>query len=346
MNRIGFLIIAFSMFFQSIIHAENISFQVAGVKRDCILHVPTGTSKPAVVFILHGLGGNGAGMQSSTQMDKVADREKFIVAYPTAVGGTWDHLTTKNDYKFLLAIIDTLDAKYKIDRNKVYVTGFSQGGGMTVYIGFQYPDIFAAIAPTSSIGADVQPSKKPIPVFLTFGTSDMYSVATFMGAVKSWLKMDSCPSTAVVVRPYPPSNTKSVVTRLTYGPCAQGTEVMVDSIVGGTHEWPMNTSTKVNNSEEVWGFFKRFSLNRTTGNNFQSYELTRKPLSVVYRAGIIHLEGTRLENWIQITDAAGRSVCTAVTKNGQIAFKRDPGIYFIKVRNNQGSRTAKIVVSE
>src|SRR5574344_884427 len=79
---------------------QNLSFQVAGVKRDCILHVPTGISTPAVVFILHGLGGNGAGMQSSTQMDKVADREKFIVAYPTAVGGTWDHLTTKNDYKF------------------------------------------------------------------------------------------------------------------------------------------------------------------------------------------------------------------------------------------------------
>jgi poly(3-hydroxybutyrate) depolymerase len=346
MIRFNLLVAITVLLFAESGFTQNLSFQVAGVKRDCILHVPTGTSKPAVVFILHGLGGNGAGMQSSTQMDKVADREKFIVAYPSAVGGTWDHLTTKNDYKFLLAIIDTLDAKYKIDRNKVYVTGFSQGGGMTVFIGFQYPDVFAAIAPTSSIGADVIPSKKPIPVFLTFGTSDMYTVEKFMGAVKSWLKMDTCPSTAIVMRPYPATNTKSVVTRLTYGPCAQGTEVMVDSIVGGTHEWPMNTSTKVNNSEEVWGFFKRFSLNRTTGTNFQSYELARKPLSVIYRSGIIHLEGVRLENWVQILDAAGRSVYTAVTKNGQIAFKRDPGIYFLKVRNNEGLRAAKIVVSE
>jgi hypothetical protein len=87
-------------------------------------------------------------------------------------------------------------------------------------------------------------------------------------------------------------------------------------------------------------------LNRTTGTNFQSYELARKPLSVIYRSGIIHLEGVRLENWVQILDAAGRSVYTAVTKNGQIAFKRDPGIYFLKVRNNEGLRAAKIVVSE
>jgi poly(hydroxyalkanoate) depolymerase family esterase len=347
MNRHSLIAAFFILLLTEAGLTQNLEFKVAGVTRSSVVHVPTGISNPAVVFVLHGMGGNGGGMQNDTQMDKVADREKFIVAYPSAVGGSWDYASTKNDYTFIKALIDTLDAKYKIDRNRVYVTGFSQGGGMAVFIGFQYPEIFAAIAPTASIGKGVTLPKKPISIFCTFGTQDNLNKPDIvMEAVMGWLKTDSCPSTAVVVRPYPTSNTKSVVTRLTYGPCAQGTEVMVDSISGGGHEWPMNTTTKVNNSEEVWGFFKRFSLNRTTGNNFQSYELTRKPLSVVYRAGVIHLEGTSSENWIQITDAAGRSICTAVTKNGQIAFKRDPGIYFLKVRNNEGSRAAKIVVSE
>lgn len=326
---------------------QKLDFKVAGVMRSSIVHVPTGSLvNPPLVFILHGMGGNGAGMQSDTQMDKVADREKFIVAYPSAIGGTWDYASTKNDYTFLLAIIDTLDSKYHIDRNKVYVAGFSQGGGMTVYIGFQYPDIFAAIAPVSSTGSGATPPKRPIPIFLTYGTGAGEMKVDFKAAFKNWLQYYNCSSTPIITRPYPSSNPKSTVTRLEFGPCDQNTIIVVDSISGGTHEWPMNTSTKVNNSEEVWGFFKRFSLNRTTGNNFQSYELIRKPLSVVYRAGIIHLEGTRFENWIQITDAAGRSVCTAVTKNSQIAFKRDPGIYFIKVRNNEGVRSTKIVVSE
>ncbi len=326
--------------------AQNLEFKVAGVQRSSVVHVPTGISNPAVVFVLHGRGGNGAGMQGDSQMDKVADREKFIVAYPSAIGGDWDYASTKNDYTFLLSIIDTLDAKYHIDRSRVYVTGFSQGGGMAVFIGFQYPEIFAAIAPTASIGKGVTLPKKPIPIFCTFGTQDnLNKPDVVMDAVKGWLKADTCPSTAVVIRPYPASNTKSVVTRLTYGPCAQGTEVMVDSISGGGHEWPMNTSTKVNNSEEVWAFFKKFSLDRTTGNYFQSYKLIRKPLTVIYRSGIILLEGDGgLEKTIQITDAAGRSVFTGVTKNSQIAFKRNPGIYFLRVQNIDGCRTERIVV--
>ncbi|HEX2955926.1 MAG TPA: PHB depolymerase family esterase [Chitinispirillaceae bacterium] len=344
MNRNSLLVVISILLLVETGLSQNLSFQVAGVKRNCILHVPTGISKPAVVFILHGLGGDGAGMQNSTQMDKVADREKFIVAYPSAIGGTWDFTTTKNDYKFLLSIIDTVDAQYHIDRSRIYVAGFSQGGGMTVFIGFQYPDIFAAIAPVSSIGSGATPPKRPIPIFLTYGTGSGEMKVDFKSAVKTWLEYDSCPSTPIVTRPYPSSNPKSTVTRLEYGPCAQNSIIIVDSISGGTHEWPMNTATKVNNSEEVWAFFKKFSLSRTTGTIIDATGLTRKPFSAMYRSGIIHLEGSGVENRIQISDAAGRSVCTAVTKNGQVAFNKNPGIYFLRVRNTEGCRTARIVI--
>src|SRR5688572_15064110 len=72
--------------------SQTLNLRVAGANRTAALHVPSGSlAKPALVFVLHGLGGDGPGMRSSTQMDKVADREKFIVAYPSAVGGTWDY---------------------------------------------------------------------------------------------------------------------------------------------------------------------------------------------------------------------------------------------------------------
>jgi predicted esterase len=39
--------------------------------------------------------------------------------------------------------------KYRVDRNRVYLTGFSLGGEGTWYLAVKYPDLFAAIAPMS-----------------------------------------------------------------------------------------------------------------------------------------------------------------------------------------------------
>jgi polyhydroxybutyrate depolymerase len=47
----------------------------------------------------------------------------------------------------MLALIDTIDARYHIDRNSVYVSGFSKGGGVTFALACKYADAFAAIAP-------------------------------------------------------------------------------------------------------------------------------------------------------------------------------------------------------
>jgi poly(3-hydroxybutyrate) depolymerase len=243
--------------------SQTLNLRVAGANRTTTLYVPSGSlSKPALVFVLHGLGGDGPGMRTSTQMDKVADREKFIVAYPNAVGGTWDYATTKNDHTFLKAIIDTTVARYQVDRSRVYVSGFSQGGGMAVYAAFTDPDVYAAVAPVSSVGSGAPTPKRPLPIHLTFGTKDLYTPATFMASVSGWVQFDSCAANPTLMRPYPATNSNSVVTRLTYGNCAQGAEIVVDSIKDGGHEWPNNTATKVSTSEEVWAFFKKFTLDR------------------------------------------------------------------------------------
>jgi pimeloyl-ACP methyl ester carboxylesterase len=45
--------------------------------------------------------------------------------------------------------IKEVTAKYRIDKNRVYLTGVSLGGSGTWYIAIKYPDKFAAIAPIS-----------------------------------------------------------------------------------------------------------------------------------------------------------------------------------------------------
>lgn len=288
--------------------SQTLNLRVAGANRTATLYVPSGSlSKPALVFVLHGLGGDGPGMRSSTQMDKVADREKFIVAYPSAVGGTWDYASTKNDHTLLKAIIDSTVARYQVDRSRVYVSGFSQGGGMAVYAGFTDPDVYAAVAPVSSVGSGAPTPKRPIPIHLTFGTNDLYTPATFMASVAGWVKFDSCAAIPAIIRPYPAANANSVVTQITYGNCAQGTEIVVDSIKGGGHEWPNNSATKVSTSEEVWAFFKRFTLDRATSS------IRTSPVVAKTRPAYFRAEG-RLWRFIdenghsQTWNSQGRSV--------------------------------------
>jgi len=332
---------------------ENLNFNFAGTMRNCVVHVPSGISKPAVVFFVPGYGGSGASFESDTKADIVADREKFIAVYPTALGQppSWDMQTT-NDFPFLLALIDTVDNRYHIDRNRIYCAGFSQGGFISFGIGCKYPDIFAAVAPVSghipSFAATQTTLKRPISMFLTFGTQDYGivngDVSSFMTDIKTWLKFDSNTTAPTRIRPYPTTNTKSVITRVTYK-CAQGTQVMYDSIVGGQHEWGMDTVTKVNTSEEVWAFFKQFSLPGSTSILQHSVTATHDCISATYSAGIVHLQGAGDKCRVQVVDTKGRVVAVATAVQGQFAFKDKPsGVYMVVLNGKNAHIPLRIMI--
>jgi poly(3-hydroxybutyrate) depolymerase len=314
--------------------SETISFQVTGKARSCTIHVPSGINKPAVVFFFHGAGGSGANFENDTKADVVADREKFIAAYPSGISGNWNYNDGSDDFKFILALIDTLDTRYHIDRNRLYVTGFSMGGGMTFALACKYSDVFAAAAPVSAAGTACTPKRK-IPLLLTFGTNDMNPAATYMAAVNRWVGLDGCPSTPEIIRPYPASNAQSKVTRLVYKPCADGAVVMADSIQGGGHEWPTDAKTKVNNSEEVWAFFKNFSLNATAVTIKQPSVDLQKISSAVYNAGSIGIRGVSNVISIQIIDTKGRLILSSDNPAGTIPFaKQSAGIYYAILKTN------------
>lgn len=245
------------------------TMQVAGVSRNYILHVPTQLpAKPPLVFVIHGFNMTGQQEVNLTQMNTVANREKFLVVYPNALRNannepSWD-LAGANDYAFLLAIIDSVAARHQIDRNRVYASGFSQGGFFSFQLGCRYAEIFAAIAPVSGLLNGNCNPKRPVPMIFTYGTNEGFDVNGFVQSGQKWVELNGCTGSPTVLKPYPATNANSVVTRSNYTQCREGSEVAIMSVQGGTHEWPMNTQTKVNNSEEVWAFFKRFSLSATT----------------------------------------------------------------------------------
>jgi len=321
------------------------SFQVAGVARTCVVHVPSGLSNnPPLVFNIHGYNIDGALMRSITQMDKVADREKFIIIYPNAINKSWN-MSGGDDLTFLRALVDTIDAEYHIDRNRVYASGFSQGGFMSFLLGCKYSDVFAAIAPVSGMLNSTCTLKRPVPMFLKFGTKEsVATVSQFMSSVNSWLKLDSCPSTPVVISPYPTSNPKSAVTRLYYGPCAQGSEVVVDTVSGGEHNWVLNTDTNVNTSEEVWAFLKNFTLKGNTGITKSSFFVDHEIISVYYSSGIVYLQGVKENSTVSIVDTKGRLVVSTTITQSRLTFAQKSGVYIVKVAGNDRSDAIKMIV--
>lgn len=326
---------------------QTISFKVGGTARSGVVHVPAGVSKPPVVFFVHGYGGNGAGFANDTKADKVADREKFIAVYPSANGGAWSMYDT-TEYPFLRMLLDTVDARYKIDRNRVYCAGFSQGGFISFGLGYKHPEIFAAVAPVSGhipSFSTAAPLARPVPMFLTFGTNDISNVASFMADVSTWLKLDGCDvSSRKIQRPYPATNRNSTVARITYS-CAQGSEVVIDSVVGGGHEWAMDTVRKVNTTEEVWAFFKRFTRSGTTSMAAGGRMDASASLLASYGAGRIRLQGAGEDGVARVTDLEGRLVASSSFAGRTFAFEGRPsGIYLVTVDGVDGRRTSRITV--
>jgi poly(3-hydroxybutyrate) depolymerase len=301
---------------------EVITITAGGKTHYCVFYVPSGINKPAVVFYVHGATGSGPNFENETKGDSTANREKFIAVYPSAASndgtGIWADMSGTTDYPFYLAVLDTLDKRYQIDTNRIYMTGFSQGGFISFVAGCSYSNVFAAIAPVSGHAGSSCTLKRPVSVFLTFGGQE--DVSSFLSDLNIWLKLDTCPSTPTITRPY------TGVTRVSYGPCAQGTYVIMDSISGQGHQWP----TKLNQSDEVWAFFKQFSLNTATAITQQKFSLAHEPIAISYSSGIVRLQGAGEKSVVRVIDTKGREVATAIATQGQFAFKDKPsGVYMV-----------------
>ena len=323
----------------------TLSLQVGGKTRSCAIYVPSGISKPAVVFFVHGAGGSGGNFENETKGDVTAEREKFIALYPSASstggGGTWEDMQGTGNFAFFQAVLDTMDARYKIDRSRIYMTGFSQGGFISFAAGCFFSDVFAAVAPVSGHSGTSCTVKRPVPMFMTFGAQE--GAASFLKDRDVWLKLNKCPSTETITKPYPASKTTSKAVRVAYGPCDQSSQVLVDSIIGQGHQWP--SANNLVQADEVWAFFKQYSLSGATAVAPRKAELAERQISVAYAAGMVRLDGVPEASRIKVTDSKGKVVATAIATRSQFAFKDKPsGVYLVEVGGSESSMAKRFVV--
>jgi endoglucanase len=271
------------------------SFVSGGITRTFNYHLPTnapGKDLPLVI-VLHGAGGTGAGIKATTGFDAIANTENFIVVYPnsTNIGGTlqWNayadgtpgHPSDANatdDVNFTSDLIDYFYEDYQINRNKVYVTGFSNGGFMAYYLALALPGQITAIAPVAaSLWGDwanyIPANLNEKPIFHIHGTADGVVIPPAVNA--NWIDILSnyaqgtaggCDGTAYYTEtPYPG------LTEYIINSCGND-EVKLHLISGLGHAWPSNAYTPLSPARVIWAFFNTFSL-----SNYKTSSLNNIP---------------------------------------------------------------------
>jgi polyhydroxybutyrate depolymerase len=287
---------------------HSFSLTVGELERSYVVCVPTGyvqrKALPAVI-VFHGGGGTARAVRWETGWARKAEREGFLAVFPegsrpdpskrasfASNPQTWNDGSNRSnigavarkvaDVDFLRTMIRDLGARFKLDRQRIYATGFSNGASMTFRIGRELSREVAAIAPVA--GSDWSEStgiERPISLLYITGTNDPLNPieggtirigSKVMGRkppvrefISNWVRMLECPPEPRVVYD------KDGVKGLAYGPGRGHAEVVFYTIEGHGHTWPGGknllperlvgkSSDAINATDVIWPFFRRHQL--------------------------------------------------------------------------------------
>ncbi len=242
-----------------------------------------------MVFAFHGYTAYAEGMVDYVDFRRAADAHGVIMVFPQGslldnlthwnVGG-WTNHSKKDDVGFVNAIIDAMEKKYSIDPNRVYATGHSNGGYMSIKLACELGDRIAAVASVSGsmtpeMFADCAPSR-PMPIMEIHSYNDpvvLYDGTEWSLPVEEmidfWREADGCvgKGTMEVLPKSEKTTYESSVEHYSYATDDGVVMVELYKVNGGGHEWlnAMNDDGKMNwdidSVETIFAFFDRFDLN-------------------------------------------------------------------------------------
>jgi polyhydroxybutyrate depolymerase len=275
---------------------------VGGIERSYVVHVPPRLTTPRPLLVaLHGGGGSGRHMSEryGLGLDRLADREGLIAVFPDAVERNWNdgrggapyraHRENLDDVAFIRALVARIGARHAIDHRRIYVTGVSNGGMMSLRLVCEAADLIAAAAVVvasmpADLGSRCRPSR-PVPVLMINGTED--ELMPYDGGDVRFLRRRlgrvwSTPRTTAFLaerngcaspparrdrRDVDPGDGTRVSEEI-HRECRDGGEVALLRIDGGGHGWPGATlrrprwlvgriSRDIDATDEVWRFLRR-----------------------------------------------------------------------------------------
>ena len=167
-----------------------VSIEHNNVTREAIVYVPgaySSTDATPLLLNFHGFGGSAQGHMEWVNMRPLADEHGFVLVYPQGSGlGDYTHWnpsppsednkSNADDFGFVEQLIDTIASYYAIDANRVYATGYSNGGMMSFGMACYRGDRIAAVASVSGTMLDDTRARctptHPTAVITLHGTDD------------------------------------------------------------------------------------------------------------------------------------------------------------------------------
>ena len=118
---------------------------------------------------------HGAGFTGEAYLERWQSRlgEDYVLACPTAPMGAW---FTRGAEELVLATIRSVQRRFHIDPDRIFLTGMSNGGIGAWVIGMHHAPLFAGIAPMASGLDDVLmpflANLRSTPIYIIHGTKD------------------------------------------------------------------------------------------------------------------------------------------------------------------------------
>lgn len=123
------------------------------------------TTAVELVVMLHGCSQSPQGFAAATQMNAVAESEGFIVVYPDQTrqansSQCWNWFESEHQQRgsgepaLITGMTREVMNDFSIDSQRVYLAGFSAGGGMAPIMAVAYPDVYAAVGVHSGLEYD------------------------------------------------------------------------------------------------------------------------------------------------------------------------------------------------
>ncbi|HLJ36533.1 MAG TPA: PHB depolymerase family esterase [Ktedonobacteraceae bacterium] len=255
------------------------------LKRTFLLHLPPsyGRQPQPVVINYHGYTETTQVFAQYSNMAVESDKAGFILVYPqgednpttwNAGIGAYGPTGDADDVQFTRDLISNLEKNYCVDAHRIYVTGYSIGGGMAYRVACNLSTEIAAFATVEgafyTAPGGCHPSH-PVPVLEIHGQADHFAPYTgnpplLMAAVQpylsNWLNWDQCSNTTRTFFQ------QSDVTGIEWPHCADGTVVAHYIISDGGHTWAGATprpslgftTHTIDANVVIWDFFKQFSI--------------------------------------------------------------------------------------
>jgi polyhydroxybutyrate depolymerase len=257
-----------------------------------------------LVIVLHGNTQTGADMVTRTAWPTVARRENIAVVFPDGLNHSWADLRPNNmragrvpphgtdDVAFITRLVEKFVADGSADPKRIYVTGISNGGAMTMTLVCKRADLFAAAASvimnlTEQSASACHPAR-PVPILMMNGTADplipynggrgtsRFAVDGFWSADKTlafWRKNNGCDAKATTTDLADTDTAdRSTVTRIDSN-CPVGRDVVLYRVNDGGHRMPGSADARfprlantflgpqnqdIDGAETIWAFFKKF----------------------------------------------------------------------------------------